>query len=154
MIDEVRIRPMTPADIDAVIAIAAGLRDAPQWPRTAYEAAAAAGVWPQRIALVAETGDAALAGFVVAALIPPSAELESIAVASRFQRQGVARELLRRLLVDIRPRKCSEILLEVRPSNQPGIAFYNALGFEENGRRPAYYADPREDGLLMRLAIS
>jgi ribosomal-protein-alanine N-acetyltransferase len=144
---------MAPADVDAVIALAAGLRDAPQWPRTAYEAASARGVWPQRIALVAETSDATIAGFLVAALIPPSAELESIAVAHQFQRQGVARELLRRLLHDIRPRQCSEILLEVRPSNQAGVAFYAALGFEENGRRPAYYTDPVEDALLMRLAI-
>ena len=144
---------MAVTDFDAVIAIAAGLRDAPQWPRTAYEAASTPGVWPQRIALVAEAADSTIAGFLVAALIPPSAELESIAVTPQLQRRGVARELLRCLLHDIRPRKCSEILLEVRPSNQAGIAFYGALGFEENGRRPSYYADPVEDGLLMRVAI-
>jgi ribosomal-protein-alanine N-acetyltransferase len=145
---------MAPADLDAVMAIAAGLRDAPHWPRAAYVAASASGVWPQRIALVAEAADSTTAGFLVAALIQPSAELESIAVAPQFQRQGVARELLRRLLHDIRSRQCSEVLLEVRPSNQAGVAFYGALGFEENGRRPAYYSDPVEDGLLMRLAIS
>ena len=153
MSGEFGIRPMAPADVDAVIAIAAGLRDAPHWPRSAYEAAFVMGVWPLRIALVAEAADSTIAGFLVAALIPPSAELESIVVAPQFQRQGVARELLRYLLHDIRPRQCSEILLEVRPSNQAGLAFYGALGFEENGRRPAYYADPVEDGLLMRLAI-
>jgi ribosomal-protein-alanine N-acetyltransferase len=144
---------MAATDIDAVTAIAAGVKDAPQWPRSGYETAFAPEAWPQRIALVAETANSTIAGFLVAALIPPSAELESIAVSPRFQRQGLARQLLRRLLDDIRPRQCSEVLLEVRPSNQAGLAFYGALGFQETGRRPAYYADPVEDALLMRLGV-
>lgn len=150
MSPEIRIRPMGAGDVDAVFAIAAGLPDAPHWPRSAYEIAFAGEVWPRRVGLVAEA-DAEIAGFLVAALIPPSAELESIAVAPQFQRMGVARELLRRLLVEIASHQCSEILLEVRPSNQAGVAFYEALGFEENGRRPGYYADPVEDAILMRL---
>lgn len=149
---EFRIRPMAATDVDPVIGIAAGLRDAPRWPRSGYEAAFAPGAWPQRVALVAET-DATIAGFLVAALIPPSAELESIAVAPRFQRLGLARQLLRRLLHDIRSRHCSEVLLEVRPSNQASLALYASLGFLETGRRPAYYSDPVEDAVVMRLDL-
>jgi ribosomal-protein-alanine N-acetyltransferase len=144
---------MAATDVDAVISIAAGLRDAPHWPRSGYEAALAQEGWPRRVALVAEMGDSSIAGFMVAALIPPSAELESIAVAPQVQRKGVARELLRQLLHHIRSRQCSEILLEVRPSNQAGLAFYEAIGFEENGRRPGYYSHPVEDAVLMRLAL-
>lgn len=151
MAEGIRIRPVSPVDIDAVMRIAAGLPDAPHWPRSAYDSAFVQEGWPQRIGLVAETANSEIAGFLVAALIPPSAELESIAVAARFQRTGIARKLLHRLLQEVASRRCSEVLLEVRPSNQAALAFYSALGFEENGRRPAYYSDPVEDAVLMRL---
>jgi len=144
---------MTEADIDAVMAIAARLRDAPHWTRSGYEVALEAGVWPQRLALVAETDGLPVAGFLVAVLIPPEAELESIAVAPEFQRRGSARALFGQLACEVMARKCSEILLEVRPSNGAGRAFYEALGFVETGRRPDYYTDPVEDAILMRLGF-
>ena len=43
------------------------------------------------------------------------------------------------------------VLLEVRVSNQPALAFYEALGFVKTRLRPGYYADPIEDAVLMRL---
>ena len=105
-----------------------------------------------RVALVAEGAQSSIAGFLVAVLIPPEAELESIAVDAASQRRGIARQLFAALVQELRAR-CVDILLEVRPSNQAGRAFYAALGFVETARRPAYYADPVEDAILMRLAI-
>lgn len=148
-----RVRAMTLGDVDAVIAIAAELKDAPHWPRSGYEAALSLDVWPHRIALVAQGEDAQIAGFLVAALIPPEAELESVAVAKEFQRRGVARALFGRLVEEVRAGNCSRILLEVRPSNHAGRAFYDSLGFVEIARRAAYYADPVEDAILMRQQL-
>jgi ribosomal-protein-alanine N-acetyltransferase len=154
---DLHIRPMTPVDLDAVMEIAAGLGDAPLWPRSGYEAALVPGAWPHRVALVAEQqtefAQPQIAAFLVAALVPPQAELESIAVAAEFQRKGIARQLLGELLTQLRACHCSEFFLEVRASNHPARAFYHALGFTETGRRAAYYAKPIEDAILMRLAL-
>jgi ribosomal-protein-alanine N-acetyltransferase len=144
---------MEPGDIDCVMAIAARLPDAPHWPRSVYEAVFAPDSSPQRIALVAETSASSPAGFLIAALIPPQADLELIAVAPLFQRQGIARRLLRSLAGELQARHCSEILLEVRSSNIAARGLYAASGFAETTRRPAYYSDPVEDAILMSRPV-
>jgi ribosomal-protein-alanine N-acetyltransferase len=149
-----RIRRMTPADLDRVIEIAESLKDAPRWPRSAYLAAMDPEAAPIRIALAAEyPGSGALAGFAVASLLPPQAELETIAVASQLQRRGLARQLFAALAAELRTAMVIEIILEVRVSNQPALGLYRRLGFVETGRRPSYYHDPVEDAVLMRLRL-
>ena len=66
----IRVRRMEAGDIDAVMEIASKTDHAPRWGRSAYEAAIDAGNQPRRVALVAERDGAALAGFVVAAVLP------------------------------------------------------------------------------------
>jgi ribosomal-protein-alanine N-acetyltransferase len=39
--------------------------------------------------------------------------------------------------------------LEVRRSNAPAIALYLALGYRQIGVRPNYYAEEREDAIVM-----
>ena len=41
------------------------------------------------------------------------------------------------------------VTLEVRVSNTPAVSLYRKFGFEDVGRRPAYYTLPTEDALLM-----
>ena len=56
-----------------------------------------------------------------------------------------------------RAQACPQLLLEVRISNQRAREVYRRYGFEETGRRPAYYPvpqGPREDALLMSLAVA
>ena len=149
-----RIRRMTAADIDRAVALAAGLNRAPQWQRTSYLTAIAGEATPPRIALVAEENPSeTLTGFAVALLLPPESELETIAVAAAGQRRGVGRCLFAALAAELSAAGATSVHLEVRSSNAPALAFYAALGFEEIGRRPRYYADPVEDALLLRLGL-
>ena len=150
---DVRIRPMTTDDLDRVIALAESVREAPHWPRRAFAAALDPDAEPQRVALAAESANAGVIGFAIAVVIPPHAELESIAVAVEAQRRGVARELFAALACELKRRQITEVLLEVRPSNERATSVYRALGFEETGCRPGYYADPEEDAVLMRLSL-
>ena len=151
---EVRIRRMAPADLDRVIGIAQSLKHAPQWPRSAYFTALDLEAVPPRIALVADhPAHATVQGFAVASLLPPQAELESIAVTAEGQRRGIARRIFTSLVQELRTALVTEVLLEVRASNSSALAFYGALGFVETGRRPCYYADPIEDAVLMGLRL-
>jgi ribosomal-protein-alanine N-acetyltransferase len=151
---EMKIRRMTAADLGRVMEIAASLAAAPHWPLAAYQRVLSPEGSPQRIALVAKDPETrAVAGFAVASLLAPQAELESIAVAAESQRRGLARRLVAALAADLRPAQVTEVILEVRVSNLPALALYCALGFTESGRRPRYYADPVEDAVLMRLGI-
>jgi ribosomal-protein-alanine N-acetyltransferase len=150
----VRIRSMMAADLDRVVEIAAALDDAPQWPRRVYESVLASSS-PRRIAFVAEdSGTGAVVGFVVASLIAPEAEVETIVVAAGFQRRGVARRLFEAMADDLGRSQVREVLLEVRQSNVAAQGFYRSVGFVEEGRRPGYYADPIEDAVLMRLRLN
>jgi ribosomal-protein-alanine N-acetyltransferase len=147
----VRIRRMTPADVERVLAIAASLPTAPHWPRAAYLDALEQETNPQRIALVAEAD--AVVGFAVASLLPPEAELELIAVSPEAQRRGVAGMLFAALAKELYTAKVFRIMLEVRAANLSAIALYQRLGFVEIGRRRSYYSNPVEDAVVMRLEL-
>jgi len=148
----VRVRRMKAGDIDGVMEIAAKTDHAPEWGRAAYVAAIDPGNQPRRVALVAERNGAP-AGFVVASIMDPEAELESIVTASQHQRHGVARELFAVLKTELRRKGVREVMLEVREGNHSAQGFYRFLGFKEDGRRMGYYADPVEDAVLMRVSL-
>lgn len=148
------VRRMREADLDEVMALAASLKDAPHWARTAYLSALDEDAAPRRMALVAEEPAAvAVVGFAVACVFAPQAELESIAVAASGQGSGIGKQLFSALAEQLKAAAVREVLLEVRASNQQARFFYASQGWIESGRRPRYYADPEEDAVLMSLKL-
>ena len=148
------IRRMAERDIDRMIAIASALPTAPQWPRADYEAAVAAGDRVRRIALVGEhVSD--LIGFVIASVLAPQAEIESIAVEAKAQGFGFGSSLLLAVLQELKLVGVDEVDLEMRASSSHGMAglMYDRAGFREVGRRRAYYHNPSEDAVLLRLRL-
>jgi ribosomal-protein-alanine N-acetyltransferase len=146
---------MSATDLGRVLEIAAGSQHAPQWPASVYLAAIDPEHRPRRIALAAVDPETDVAqGFVIASLVPPEAELETIAVAAEAQRQNIGTRLLRALVGELPKDQATELGLEVRASNSAAIGFYRAEGFAEVGRRLRYYADPEEDAILMRIQLS
>jgi [ribosomal protein S18]-alanine N-acetyltransferase len=151
---EFNIRRMSAADLDRVVEIAGSLRHAPHWPLASYAAAITPEHSPRRIALVAvETDCAAVAGFLVASLLPPEAELETFGVAESLQRHGIGGRLLSALVRELDVARVSTLNLEVRASNGSARGFYQAAGFTQAGVRPRYYTDPVEDAVLLRLNL-
>lgn len=149
------IRRMTDADLGRVMEITASQNQATHWPISVWLAALGSEGLQRRIALVAvERASGVISGFVVASLLAPTAELESIVVVREAQRRGVARQLFGGLLSEFEAEGVTEVLLEVRTSNYPALELYRALGFVEAGRRVRYYADPVEDAVLMGLEIA
>ena len=151
---QVGIRRMSAGDLERVLDIADGLEHAPHWPRSAYEAALNPENMPRRIALVAADLESNVAaGFLVASLMPPEAELETIAVAAEGQRRGIGGLLLEALWRELRAERVEKLMLEVRESNAAAVGFYRAQGFSETGRRRRYYAEPEEDAVLMTIEL-
>jgi ribosomal protein S18 acetylase RimI-like enzyme len=57
-------------------------------------------------------------------------------------------------LEQLRRRGVNKLFLEVRESNEAGIAFYEKMGFAKTGRRPGYYREPEEAALLMEKKLT
>ncbi len=149
---------MRAADLEQVMEIATSLPDAPHWPQSAYKNALNPDSTPRRIALVivpvaCAPKPSAVLGFTVISLLPPQAELETIAVAAESQRRGLGQQLFHALANELQNAGVREIFLEVRASNRVALGFYRSLGFGQTGRRPRYYTDPVEDALMMNLLL-
>ena len=76
-----------------------------------------------------------------------------IAVHPLAQRRGVGSVLLHALESFGVATDASSLTLEVRPSNEAAIALYKKHGYEQVGRRPRYYSDNGEDGLIMTRSL-
>jgi ribosomal-protein-alanine N-acetyltransferase len=89
-------------------------------------------------------GTAEIDGFALSRVAGGEAELLTIAVSSRRRGQGGSSRLLSRHLARVNAAGASRVVLEVDEDNVPALRLYARFGFEEVGRRPAYYA--RKDG--------
>ena len=128
--------------------------------------------WHQQIP---ETGDAAaisgllyvspieadgladpFAGMLLARRIVDEAEILTIAVASTYRRQGVAKQLLDKLIVDLRRDVPCRLFLEVSVANVAGLALYASSGFTQVGTRKDYYREagkPPVDAKVLALEL-
>lgn len=75
-------------------------------------------------------------------------EIMQIVVDFRYQRQGLATQLLQFVIREAKKNAMERIQLEVRKSNDAAITLYLQCGFREVGMRKKYYPD-KEDALLM-----
>lgn len=94
-----------------------------------------------------------IVGYLVCQVVGEEAELHNIAVAKAHQRQGIGKQLLQKLIGDLKQKNISEIYLMVRASNLPAQKLYASLGFEKVGMRPNYYNDPKEEAWIYRLTV-
>jgi len=93
-------------------------------------------------------------GYTVAWFVDEGVHLMNIAVRKDCQRRGVGRRLIRHLIRAARSAGKVVIILEVRTSNTGAQAFYESFGFAKFGVRRGYYADSREDAILMALDLA
>lgn len=91
------------------------------------------GVW-----LVLARQDGRPAGFALARTMADEAELLLLAVQPGQRRSGIGRQMLQAVADEARTRGAVKIHLEMRDGN-PALHLYAATGFQQVGRRPAYY---------------
>ncbi|HUI01724.1 MAG TPA: ribosomal protein S18-alanine N-acetyltransferase [Nitrososphaerales archaeon] len=101
---------------------------------------------------VACRGEVVVGYAVCAVTLRRKGHLVSIAASPGARRSGVGSLLMRSVVSYLEDKGVSEVVLEVRMSNQAAIAFYQKLSFAESGRKPQYYSDG-EDAVVMRRRI-
>jgi ribosomal-protein-alanine N-acetyltransferase len=126
-------------------------KSAAHWSAHEYDALFAPEA-PKRIALLAE--DEQICGFLIASCGVEEWEIENVAVVGERQRSGIGTALVEELLREARRIGATSVLLEVRGSNSAARRLYEKAGFSEVGRRTAYYREPPEDALVLKISIS
>lgn len=104
--------------------------------------------------LVAEA-DQAVIGYALTLYRKGSrlARLYSIAVASAYRGQGIARGLLDAAEDEARSRGCSAMRLEVRSDNTRALGLYQARGYRRLGIKQDYYQDRQAAECLERPLV-
>lgn len=100
--------------------------------------------------ILAVAEDGAVLGYAGLNVVLDEGCIEKVAVKGQYRRMGVADALVS-AFVRFGRAHLAFITLEVRASNEAAIGLYMKHGFEQVGRRKNYYADPREDAILMTL---
>ena len=104
---------------------------------------------PLSLWLVAMEGET-LAGYVGSQTVLGETDMMNVAVNPDFRRNGIGEKLILSLVEALKQKKSHCLTLEVRASNAPAIGLYQKLGFNQAGRRPNYYRNPKEDALILR----
>jgi ribosomal-protein-alanine N-acetyltransferase len=139
-----RVRPATPADLPALLALERGAPTAAHWKEADYQQLFAKG----RVTLVIEEDP--VQGFIVARNLGPEWEIENMVIASEVQRGGLGMRLVQELLALAQAQGAQAVFLEVRESNRAARALYSKSGFVESGRRKSYYRNPDEDAVVCK----
>ncbi len=146
---EAYLRPMQWEDLDAVVALHR-VSFAMPWSRRSFAHELRN---PYSRTWVAVGPKEQVWGLIVLWLLPPEAEIATLAVAPAHRGRGLGRRLLQQALAyACRQGAVHSVFLEVRADNEPALALYRAFDFRAVGRRRGYYRTPqgRVDAVLMR----
>lgn len=86
-------------------------------------------------------------GYIAYEVILDEGSLVELAVLPEYRKQGIGRKLVELMLTSCDGVRT--VCLEVRASNMPAIALYEAMGFRRISVRRGYYDDPKEDAVIM-----
>lgn len=141
----IAVRRMSAQDVVAALSILEESPEASLWSRESLlESAAQGAAWTADL-------DGRMAGFLIGRAAADEFEILNLAIGEACRRRGVATKLVRFVLQEAQSAGARQSFLEVRASNQGGIALYTRLGFRLLGCRPNYYRNPVEDAALLVL---
>jgi len=144
------IRAFRGEDVAPVTRILKRTPEAANWAAESYSEALS---WPGVLALVSET-EGKVSGFIIGRQVADEAEVLNLAVEPERRGKGEGGELLKKALEELRASGTRRVFLEVRESNETGIAFYAKRGFVKTGRREGYYREPEEAAVVMELKLT
>lgn len=98
---------------------------------------------------VAENEDKIIVGYIGAWYIIDEAHITNVAVHKDFRGLGIGEGLVSTLVDNCKEESISAITLEVRSGNSVAQNLYKKFGFLPGGIRKEYYADNKEDAIIM-----
>jgi ribosomal-protein-alanine N-acetyltransferase len=144
----VSVRPPQPGDIRALAEAEAECFDDP-WPERYFTSEILA---PARFHRLLIDASGSLVAYLFTAWQYLDLHVLKVATRPRYRRMGLGRRLM--IIAEHHAEEmCGEtVTLEVRTTNSPAIALYDALGYERVGVREGYYAD-LSDALVMTKRV-
>ena len=139
-----RLDPPSVEDRAAILALEATSFSNP-WTADTFDAMLQA---PVTQLWVARVGDEIVAFCACYVFGTQQVDINTVAVAQAWRRQGIGRALLQQILSATGVQSAT---LDVRVSNTAAIRLYQNLGFKVTHIRPGYYENPKEDGLILWL---
>jgi ribosomal-protein-alanine N-acetyltransferase len=145
---DVVLRPLVPADLDALEAMERTLFGGGAWSRTALaEELDGPGRW---YVGAQDRTTQELVGYAGLWFDGYDGQVMTVGTRPDAQGRGVGRMLLDALLDHARELGAGDVLLEVRVDNEPALRLYERAGFERFGRRKGYYQPENVDAWTMR----
>lgn len=144
----IAIRPFLEKDLDPVFQIEQKNFSTP-WSKNSFASFLKDPFYCLRVATVNNS----VAGYFVAQIIPPEAELHNIAVDPDFQRQGVASKMLKYFINNVSQNDVHEVFLMLRESNHAAQKLYKTFGFTLCDHRPHYYQNPSEGAQILHKKL-
>ncbi len=145
---KLRLIPLGAGDAEEAAALHARCFDDPWSAKTLAAGLSAHGA----IGLAMRKVGGGLIAFALAQHAFDEADIQTLAVDPDYRRQGIAGDLLARLLARLDEAGVRRAFLEVAEDNPAGLALYSRAGFSEIGRRRGYYSAGRSkpiDAILM-----
>lgn len=149
MIDEnikISISSARLEDLDGILALErGGFAESEQWSRRSWQGEL---LGERRTVLLARAHQ--IIGVIALHTVGEAADLHRLVVSPRQRRQGVGSALVRAGLEAVRHLGARTVTLEVGYSNEPAIALYQLMGFEQRAAREDYYG-PGQHALILKL---
>ena len=140
------IEPARPEDIEAIVAIERASFPRP-WSQGAFTSELTR---DHTLFWVVREGGKPVA-YLVAWNMVDHMYLANIAVEPQHRGKGLAKAMIKELIRECRRREVWWLVLDVRVSNEPAIAFYEKMGFKRLKRNRRFYGN--EDGFTYALML-
>lgn len=142
---DINIRGMTEADIKAIVEIEEEVFTTP-WSEGAFLTEIRENKLAQYF--VVEINKKVV-GYGGIWLIINEGHITNIAIKEEYRGRGFGSKILEALIYICQLKNISSMTLEVRRSNKIAQELYKKYGFVDCGIRPKYYADNKEDAIIM-----
>ena len=154
MSERCSVEPMRLADLAQVLTIERESFKSP-WSQVFFEAELGKSYAGLRVARI-KGGDyiGPVLGYICFWLVADELQITNLAVHPEYRHRSIGWQLLLHALELGHAAGARLAVLEVGQSNRPARALYERLGFVVVHKRPCYYPESREDGLVMELKLN
>lgn len=107
---------------------------------------------PNCLGMVAEHEER-IVGFVVYETPKNRLFITNIAVDPEFQRHGIARQMIQKLVTKMIHQRRHKIIIEIRETNLPALICFRALGFKSTNILKNFYEGQGEDAYVLQYRL-